>query len=119
MRKSLLASFAAGVAALLAVPSLSSADEVFQASIGSLVVKGNPLVSFDISWVDPNPASPVHNQYLLADRSNAQIDSIPLGVVSPPSFFIKSPAPFNFAGGAVCADGNTTDCQGPNGVLTF
>jgi hypothetical protein len=114
MRKSVLASFAAGIAALLAVPSLSSADEVFSASIGSLKVVGNPLVSFDISWVDPNI-----NFYLLADRSNAQVDSIPLGVVSPSSFFIKSPPPFNFAGSAVCSNGSTTDCAGPNGVLTF
>jgi hypothetical protein len=120
MRKSLLAGCAAAVAALLGVPSLSSAagpDEVFQATLGELIVHGGPLVSFDISWVDPDPASAVHNFYFLADRSNAQIDSIPIEV-NPPSFFIKNAA-FPFAGNVLCPDGAANDCAGPNGVLSI
>jgi hypothetical protein len=119
MRKSLLAGFAAGVAALLAVPSLASAaDEVFQASLGELLVNGSgPLVSFDISWVDSNPSSVIHNFYFLADRSHSQIDSIPI-TVNPPSFFIKSTA-FPFAGNVLCPDGAANDCAGPNGILSI
>jgi hypothetical protein len=120
MRKSLLAGFAAGVAALLAVPSLSSAqEEVFQSTLGELLVKGNnPLTSFDISWVDPNLGGSGLPFYFLGDRSNAQVDSIPIGV-NPPSFFIKNAA-FPFSGTAVCPDtGSTTDCAGPNGVLSL
>ena len=119
MRKSLLAGFAAGVAALLAVPNLASAaDEVFQASLGELLVNGkSPLVSFDISWVDSNQSSVIHNFYFLADRSNAQIDSIPI-TVNPPSFFIKSTA-FPFAGNVLCPDGAANDCAGPNGILSI
>jgi hypothetical protein len=116
-RRSLIAGVA-GAAAFLAVPSLSSAaEEQFQANLGELIVHGGPLVSFDISWVDPDPASPVRNFYFLADRSNAQIDSIPIEV-NPPSFFIK-PAAFPFAGSVLCPDGAANDCAGPNGVLTF
>jgi hypothetical protein len=120
MRKSLLAGFAAGVAALLAVPSLSSAaDEVFQSTLGELIVSGSgPLVAFDISWVDPNLGGSGLPFYFLADRSHAQIDSIPIGV-NPPSFFIKNAA-FPFSGTLVCPDtGSTTDCAGPNGVLSL
>jgi hypothetical protein len=119
-RRSLIAGVA-GAAALLAVPSLATAapppEEVFRSTLGELIVHGGPLVSFDISWVDPNPASPIANFYFLADRSNSQIDSIPIEV-NPPSFFIKS-ATFPFAGNVLCPDGAANDCAGPNGILTI
>ena len=115
-RRSLLAGVA-GLAGLLAVPSLSSADEIFTADLGAFPVNGpNPLTSFDISWVDRQLVN-----YFLADRSNAQIDSIPIEALAP-SFFIKAPAPNQFAGNvpaAQCADGMANDCSGPNGVVTF
>jgi hypothetical protein len=37
----------------------------------SIQLPGNPLVGFDVSWVDPDRA-----EYYLADRSNAGIDTI-------------------------------------------
>jgi hypothetical protein len=118
VKKSLLAGFAAGVAALLALPSLSFAqEEVFQANLGQFIVKNGPLVSFDIGWVDPNLQASGTAFYFLADRSNAQVDSIPIEV-NPPSFFFKNPA-FPFAGNVLCPDGAANDCAGPNGVLTI
>jgi hypothetical protein len=110
----------AGAAALLALPSLSFAqEEVFGTILGQLTVPGSgPLTSFDISWVDPDPTSPVHNNYLVADRSHSQVVSIPLGVVNPPSFPIKNAA-FPFAGNVLCPDGAANDCAGPDGVLTI
>ena len=53
---------------LLAVPA--SADEVF-AVTSIITVPGNPLVSFDIEFVDP-----AAGVLLLADRSNKSIDVI-------------------------------------------
>jgi hypothetical protein len=53
---------ATAVAALLAVPNLApAADETFSLA-GVARIPGNPLVSFDISWVDTTI-----NEYFLAD----------------------------------------------------
>ena len=50
--------------------------------LATIQVPGNPLVQFDIGWVDP-----VTETYFLADRSNSGVDifdawSAPLGVDS-------------------------------------
>jgi hypothetical protein len=106
----LLAGVAASVAALLAVPSLtplSAAEEVF-VSAGHVTVPGSPLAAFDISWIDPDLV-----EYMLADRSNAAVDVIPL-ILNPPVFPIKPTGINAFAG----ATGNN-DTSGPNGILTF
>jgi hypothetical protein len=49
-RTSLLVGLAAAVAAPLVFPGSALGQYV---SAGAAVVPGNPLVSFDISWVDP------------------------------------------------------------------
>jgi hypothetical protein len=116
-RQSLIAGVA-GAAALFAVPSLSAADEVFQANLGQLLVPGSgPLTSFDISWVDPDLGGSGLPFYLFADRSHAQVVSIPIEA-NPPSFFIKNNS-FAFAGNVLCPDLAANDCAGPNGVLSI
>ena len=115
MRRSLLAGLAA--AALLAVPSLAVADEPVPngetwVSYGFLPVPGKPLASFDISWVDTGL-----NVYLLADRSNAAIDTFNISTTSK-IFQIIPAAPNNFAGNVpTCTIANA--CNGPNGILTL
>jgi hypothetical protein len=105
---------AASVAALVAVPSLTPlsaaplGDEVF-VSAGHVPVPGSPLVAFDISWIDANLV-----EYMLADRSNAAIDIIPL-ILNPPVFQIKPTAPNAFAGASPLGN----DSSGPNGIITF
>jgi hypothetical protein len=117
MRKSLLAGFAAGAAALLAIPNWAAAsvDEVFQ-QMGHTVIPGQPLVSFDISWVDQ-----AVNDYFLADRSNKSIDIIPM-IANPPVFQVIPTGVNAFAGpssAAACASGSANDCAGPNGLITI
>jgi hypothetical protein len=102
-------------AALLAVPSLAIAQETDGGetffSLGHVTIPGAPLTSFDISWVDP-----VLNIYLLADRSNASVDVIPIQV-NPPTFKVFG----NFAGNVAAAacGGQANSCSGPNGILTL
>jgi hypothetical protein len=102
-------------AAVLAVPSLAVAQETdggetFQ-SFGHIVVPGTPLVSFDISFVDAGL-----NVYLLADRSNASVDVVPIQV-NPPVFKVLG----SFAGNVAAAScgGQANVCAGPNGILTL
>src|SRR5450759_2034313 len=100
-------------AALLATTSLASADETYQA-FGHVTVSGSPLVSFDISWVDPTIPD-----YFLADRNNKSVDVIPI-MPFPPVFQIIPTGVNAFAGTALCSFGGTAnDCVGPNGVITF
>jgi hypothetical protein len=93
-----------------------AAEEIFQANLGAFPVPGaNALTSFDISWVDTQLVN-----YFLADRSNAQIVSIPIEALAPSFSFNDPKNPF--AGNvpaAQCADGAANDCSGPNGVLSF
>jgi len=114
MRKSyLLGGLAAAVAASLAIPaSAITPDETF-IGLGYVVVPGNPLVSFGISWVDASI-----NEYFLADRSNASIDAVPMQV-NPPVFQIKPTGTKAFAGDVLCPDGTANVCAGPNGVITL
>src|SRR5579864_5071234 len=93
-------------AALLSIPTLAVADETFSLQ-QVVVIPGAPLVSFDISFVDPGL-----NQYFLADRSNASIDIIDVN-----SFHVRQiipPAPNNFVGNT-----GVSVTSGPNGVLTL
>jgi hypothetical protein len=96
-----LASSAAAVAALLALPSLASADEVFKQT-RTITIPGSPLVSFDISWVDP-----VLGKYFLGDRSNKAVD-----VIDTDTKNVKQ-----FTPGFVGFTGNN-DTSGPDGVIT-
>jgi hypothetical protein len=105
MRKSyLLAGLGAAVAMLLIIPA-SAADETYQQA-EHVVVPGNPLLSFGISWVDTDI-----NEYFLADRSNQSIDVVPLQV-NPPVFQIKPTGINAFAGSVVCG-GVPNVCAGP------
>src|SRR5438094_9867155 len=76
-----MAGMAIGAFAMLAmaVPALSqeapSKDEVFKLTT-AIQVPGVPLVSFDISWVDPEVPVPNHGTYFLADRNNKAIDVV-------------------------------------------
>jgi hypothetical protein len=101
---------------LLALPA--SADEVF--SVTSVItVPGNPLVSFDIEFVDP-----AAGVLLLADRSNKSID-----VASTSSNLIISQLQPGFAGVVVAGSSacpkavppapRPASCSGPNGVLSI
>jgi hypothetical protein len=109
-RTNLLAGLAAVTAASLAMPSLATAAETDSFGFaGSVTVPGNPLVSFDISWV-----SGEINEYLLADRSNFSIDAIPMQA-SPPVFQIVPTGANAFAGAA----GGNNNLAGPNGIVVF
>jgi hypothetical protein len=103
-------------AALLAVPSLAIAQETDGGegffSLGHVTIAGAPLTSFDISWVDP-----VLNVYLLADRSNASVDVVPIQVNPPGNIKVFG----GFAGNVAAANcgGQANSCSGPNGILTL
>ncbi len=97
-------------AALLCMPALAVADEMFGTQ-SVVFVPGNPagnkLLSFDIGWVDPA----VH-MYFLADRSNKSVD-----VVDTRTKNISQIIPTG-ADAFVGFTGNN-DTSGPNGVLTL
>lgn len=96
--------YCAIAAALLSVPTLAAADEVFTLT-QTVSIPG--LASFDISFVDPS----IHT-YFLADRSNNDIDVI--------NTFTKAHSTIgngDFAGvAATCAQPQA--CNAPNGLLT-
>lgn len=76
----------------------------------AIQVPGNPVTSFDISWVDPTTA-----RYYLADRSNAAIDVVNTST----NTFVGQIG--GFVGGVLAATGNTfvTARSGPDGVVSF
>jgi len=88
-------------AALLTMPCLAAADEVFKLTT-TVPITG--LASFDISWVDPS----LHS-YFLADRSNKSIDVIGLD---------SEVLSHQFMPGFVGFTGNN-NTSGPNGVMTI
>ena len=101
------------IATLLAIPGLAIAGEPYFTLKTTVTIPGNPpgtpLSSFDISWVDPR----LH-AYLLADRSNRQVDVID----TVTNKFQRGLLPNQFAGNIPgCAFANS--CNGPNGVLSF
>jgi hypothetical protein len=94
-------------AALLATSGLAIADGYFTLKT-TVTISGNPLASFDISWV-----SPELNAYFLSDRSNKAVD-----VIDTVTKTQRKLAAGAFAGNVPsCAFPNA--CNGPNGVLTF
>ena len=144
LRTHLCSSVGCAVAAMLAMSTLASAqeasakDEVFAPTKQSpvfLPTGSKPLVSFDISWVDP-----VLKNYYLGDRSNRSVDVIntdskavkliqPISANLPP---VPAGQPNTFVGargidsvthlvcgpptGGTCVASN--DVSGPDGVLT-
>ncbi|TMI05941.1 MAG: hypothetical protein E6H40_15885 [Betaproteobacteria bacterium] len=108
--------------ALLGAVSLAASGAAFGACMGpgapsntetkcltAVQIPGNPLRSYDISWVDPHRA-----EYYLADRSNAAIDIIDTHHLT----FKRSLGGFvgvklNGTGTAV-----NNDISGPDGVVT-
>jgi hypothetical protein len=91
------------VGALIGLPSPVAADETFVLK-QAITITGVPLVSFDISWVDPE----VHS-YFLSDRSNKAVDVI--------DTITKNQSKLG-AGAFVGFTGNN-DTSGPNGVLAI
>src|SRR5438034_5493726 len=114
--------FRNSMAAMLAAPALIGAGTAYAACTGpgaptntetkcwtAVQIPGNPLRSYDISWVNPHRA-----EYYLADRSNAGIDIIDTRHLT----FKRSLGGFvgvklNSAGTAV-----NNDISGPDGVVT-
>jgi hypothetical protein len=116
---------AGAVVAVLALAGMAWAGEKRNDELFSLKhvlqVPGNPLVSFDISWVDSNPAV---LKYFLADRSNKSIDVYHTGATPTLATQIIPPATHAFAGtpgiAFPCITGaGSNDCAGPDGVLTL
>src|SRR5882724_5416489 len=114
--------FRNSIAAILATPALVGAGTAYAACTGpgaptntetkcltAVQIPGNPLRSYDISWVNPHRA-----EYYLADRSNAGID-----VIDTHSLTFKRRlggfvgVVLNSAGTAV-----NNDKSGPDGVVT-
>jgi hypothetical protein len=91
------------VGALIGLPSSVAADETFILK-QTITITGAPLVSFDISWVDPE----VHS-YFLADRSNKAVDVI--------DTITKNQS--KLAAGAFVGFTGNNDTSGPNGVLAI
>src|SRR5665213_728657 len=91
------------IAALLSVPCLAAADEVFTVKT-TINIPGAALASFDISWVDPSLSA-----YFLADRSNKSIDVIDTN---------SKTVIHQFTPGFVGFTGNN-DTSGPDGILTL
>ncbi len=101
-----------GALALVAVstPTLAAQpNEVFKA-MSAVQVQGNPLASFDISFVDPQLS-----KYFLADRSNAAIDVLKTGVLHPTATTLGKGS---FVGVALSGGKVDNDHSGPNGVIT-
>jgi len=127
---------AGAVAALLAMPSLASAqeasakDEVFTQSAAVTLPAGSAaLASFDISWVDA-----VLKKYYLGDRSNKAVDVIdtntkvstqfkPVSATATPNTFVGARG-IDSVTGNVCGPPTTGTCvasndvSGPDGVMT-
>jgi hypothetical protein len=102
------------VAALLGAPSLAVAGGPFFTLKTTVTVPGNPLNSFDISWVDPE----LH-AYLLSDRSNKAVD-----VIDTFTKATRQLAAGAFRGAVATGSSYPTSCpanacNGPNGVLSF
>src|SRR6267378_4187185 len=116
--------FRNSMAAMLAAPALIGAGTAYAACTGpgaptntetkcwtAVQIPGNPLRSYDISWVNPHRA-----EYYLADRSNAGIDIIDTHHRMFKRFLGKGlfvGVKLNAAGTAV-----NNDISGPDGVVT-
>jgi len=90
-------------AALLSSFCVGAAEAQSYERIGTIQIPGQPLVQFDISWVDPTTET-----YFLADRSNAGLD-----------IFNAARGTFvgRVTGFAGFAASKGTDLAGPDGVV--
>src|SRR6267378_4144500 len=116
--------FRNSMAAMLAAPALIGAGTAYAACTGpgaptntetkcwtAVQIPGNPLRSYDISWVNPHRA-----EYYLADRSNAGIDIIDTRTLT----FKRTLGAGLFVGVKLNAAGTAVnnDISGPDGVVT-
>jgi hypothetical protein len=115
--------FRNSMAAMLAAPALIGAGTAYAACTGpgaptdtetkcltAVQIPGNPLRSYDISWVNPHRA-----EYYLADRSNAGIDIIDTRSLT----FKRTLGKGLFVGVKLNANGTVNnDISGPDGVVT-
>src|SRR5882762_5084463 len=116
--------FRNSMAAVLAAPALLGAGTAYAACAGpgaptntetkcwtAVQIPGNPLRSYDISWVNPHRA-----EYYLADRSNAGIDIIDTRTLT----FKRTLGAGLFVGVKLNAAGTAVnnDISGPDGVVT-
>ena len=113
--------FRNSMAAMLAAPALIGAGTAYAACTGpgaptntetkcwtAVQIPGNPLRSYDISWVNPHRA-----EYYLADRSNAGID-----IIDTQHNTFKRRLP-GFVGVMLNANGTVNNnLSGPDGVVT-
>src|SRR5206468_1465376 len=113
--------FRNSIAAMLAAPALVGAGTAYAACTGpgapantetqcltAVQIPGNPLRSYDISWVNPHRA-----EYYLADRSNSGIDVIDTRTLT----FKRTIG--GFVGVKLNAAGAVNnDISGPDGVVT-
>jgi hypothetical protein len=109
---------------MLAAPALVGAGTAYAACTGpgapantetkcltAVQIPGNPLRSYDISWVNPH-----RGEYYLGDRSNSAIDVIDTRTLTFKRFVGKglfTGVKLNAAGTAV-----NNDISGPDGVVT-
>jgi len=115
--------FRNSIAAMLAAPALVGAGTAYAACTGpgaptntetkcltAVQIPGNPLRSYDISWVNPHRA-----EYYLADRSNSGIDIIDTRTLT----FKRTLGKGLFVGVKLNANGTVNnDISGPDGVVT-
>ena len=100
------------MAALFVLPGLAIAGGPFFTLKTTVTITGNPLASFDISWVDPE----LHS-YFLSDRSNKAVDVINTFTKAQSKLAAGQFAGVNSAEPAYSCPPNS--CDGPNGVLSF
>jgi hypothetical protein len=100
------------VGALIGLPSLVNAGEPYFYIKTTVTITGNPLNSFDISWVDPE----LH-AYLLSDRSNKAVDVIDTFTTAQSKLAAGAFAGVNSSEPHYSCPPNS--CNGPNGVLSF
>ena len=115
--------FRNSIAAMLAAPALVGAGTAYAACTGpgapantetqcltAVQIPGNPLRSYDISWVNPH-----RGEYYLADRSNSGIDIIDTRTLT----FKRTLGKGQFVGVKLNANGTVNnDISGPDGVVT-
>src|SRR5882724_6537975 len=116
--------FRNSIAAMLAAPALVGAGTAYAACTGpgapantetkcwtAVQIPGNPLRSYDISWVNPH-----RGEYYLADRSNSGIDIIDTRTLT----FKRTLGAGLFVGVKLNAAGTAVnnDISGPDGVVT-
>src|SRR5712692_8517626 len=102
------ASLATSGAALAACTGPGAPTTTETKCLTAVQIPGNPLRSYDISWVNPHRA-----EYYLADRSNAGVDVIDTHTLT----FKRTIG--GFVGAKLRANGTVNnDISGPDGVVT-